>query len=80
MMLVVISLGAGLAAFVWGVRSGQFANQDRARYLPLADGLPPRPILSSSRSGAQYGMMAVLIIGAIVLMAPIVMILYRLRG
>jgi len=81
MLLVVISLTAGLAAFVWGLRSGQFANQDRARYLPLADGLPPPPAGSSSASGAEgYGLMVVLIIGFLVLMIPIVMILYGLRG
>jgi len=81
MFLIVISIGASLAAFIWGLRSGQFANQDRARYLPLADGLPPPPVRSSSGPGAEaYGMIVVLIIGVVVLMAPIVMILYRLRG
>jgi cbb3-type cytochrome oxidase maturation protein len=35
-----LTLG-GLAAFlVWAIRSGQFSDQDRARYLPLLGGIP----------------------------------------
>jgi len=26
-----------LVVFVWAIRTGQFRNQDRARYLPLPD-------------------------------------------
>jgi len=29
------------AFFLWAVRSGQFSDQDRARYLPLTSGIPP---------------------------------------
>jgi len=80
-LLVVISLAASFAAFTWGMKSGQFTNQERARYLPLADGLPPPPEGDSSRLGAEaYGLIVVLILGFMVLMAPVVMILYRLRG
>ena len=28
------------AVLVWAVRAHQFANQDRARYLPLMSGIP----------------------------------------
>lgn len=32
----------GIAAFfLWAIRSGQFSDQDRARYLPLESGIPP---------------------------------------
>jgi cbb3-type cytochrome oxidase maturation protein len=34
-MLLVISLWVSLAAFFWAFRNGQFADQERARYLPL---------------------------------------------
>ena len=27
--------------FYWGIRTGQFSDQDRARYLPLNSGIPP---------------------------------------
>jgi cbb3-type cytochrome oxidase maturation protein len=35
--LVVISLCISLIAFIWAVKSGQFAEQQRLRYLPLRD-------------------------------------------
>lgn len=38
--LVVISLWLSLIAFVWALGSGQFSDQDRARYLALAGDSP----------------------------------------
>ena len=43
MILIAFSLGASLMAFLWGLQSGQFSDQDRARYLPLRD-MPPQPL------------------------------------
>ncbi len=40
MILIAFSLWVSLAAFWWGLQSGQFSDQDRARYLPLQDVLP----------------------------------------
>ncbi len=37
LFLVVISVGVSLVAFIWGLRSGQFSDQERARYLPLGN-------------------------------------------
>jgi cbb3-type cytochrome oxidase maturation protein len=51
-ILVVISLWISLAAFIWGVLSGQFADQDRARYLPFMaerDNLQPTPPPSGAK-------------------------------
>jgi cbb3-type cytochrome oxidase maturation protein len=39
--LVAISLMISLFAFLWAVRTGQFSDQGRARYLPLNDSLRP---------------------------------------
>jgi nitrogen fixation-related uncharacterized protein len=36
---LLIMIIAITAALVWAVRSRQFANQDRARYLPLDSGI-----------------------------------------
>jgi nitrogen fixation-related uncharacterized protein len=38
-----VALAGIVAVIVWAVRSGQFANQDRARYLPLESGIPDEP-------------------------------------
>jgi hypothetical protein len=46
---LVVALVGVAAAIVWAVRSGQFTNQDRARYLPLQSGIP------KSHAGASNG-------------------------
>jgi cbb3-type cytochrome oxidase maturation protein len=48
-ILVVFSLTASLAAFLWGLKSGQFADQDRARFLPLGDISPQTLIKEPSQ-------------------------------
>ncbi len=47
--LVVLSLIASLAAFLWGLRSGQFLDQERARFLALESDLLSRPALEAPR-------------------------------
>ena len=32
---IVVGLALGLAAFAWALKSGQFKDQERARFLPL---------------------------------------------
>jgi cbb3-type cytochrome oxidase maturation protein len=36
----VVALAGVIAVFIWAVRSRQFSDQDRARYLPLMSGIP----------------------------------------
>lgn len=38
--LVVITLVTGGVVLAWAIKTGQFSDQDRARYLPLGDPLP----------------------------------------
>ena len=38
-----MALAGAIAVLVWAVRSGQFADQDRARHLPLTSGIPAEP-------------------------------------
>ncbi|MBJ6748751.1 cbb3-type cytochrome oxidase assembly protein CcoS [Geomonas anaerohicana] len=62
--------GMLIVFFLWGVRAGQFADQERARYLALDSGIPEdqapatgaktlkppsRPPPSGGRSQAGYG-------------------------
>ena len=63
--LVVVSLLVSLAAFIWGLRSGQFSDQDRARYLPLGEDLLSRPILVAGRRKQKAHATALLVIVAI---------------
>jgi cbb3-type cytochrome oxidase maturation protein len=39
---LVLGLIFAVAVLVWAIRSGQFEDQDRARYLPLRSGIPPK--------------------------------------
>lgn len=45
LMIVVVGL-----IFLWGIRTRQFADQDRARYLPLDSGVP-----EEQRGGEKQG-------------------------
>ena len=56
MVLVAVSLWISLMAFLWGLQSGQFSDQERARYLPLRD-LPPRPSVQESGPEADGGLL-----------------------
>jgi nitrogen fixation-related uncharacterized protein len=53
--LVLMLLWVG-GFFLWAVRSGQFSQQDEARYLALRAGIPPQPDpedAAGSRSGGS---------------------------
>jgi len=49
---IIIGLAISLTAFIWALRSGQFGDQDRARYLPLrGDGDKDQPPKKATRLG-----------------------------
>jgi cbb3-type cytochrome oxidase maturation protein len=62
-ILVAFSLLISLLAFFWGLQSGQFSDQERARFLPLRDGLPQ----PTGRDPAQWAI-EVYVLGFIGLM------------
>lgn len=79
--LVIISLWVSLAAFVWAYRSGQFSDQERARYLPLEENLPAPPACDRAKPPVQmYSLLAILALGLIVLSAALFISILRLRG
>jgi cbb3-type cytochrome oxidase maturation protein len=65
LFLVVISLIVSLAAFIWALRSGQFSDQERARYLPLGKDLLLHPIPDVSRAKRRAHTAALFFIAAI---------------
>lgn len=77
--LIVVSLGVSLAAFVWALKTGQFSDQGRARYIPLScePTLPPltRP---AGKSWELYALTIVGIIGLASISASIILSFYRM--
>ncbi len=67
--LVIMSLFVSLVAFIWGLRSGQFSDQDRARYLPLGSDLLSQPVLVASRRKQRANLTALLVIITIAVVA-----------
>ena len=66
--LVLASLGVSLAAFFWGLKSGQFSDQTRARYLPLRDEcLSPGLRNPSKPSPEVYLLIGILGLGCLIL-------------
>ena len=73
-------LGTGtlmaVLALVWAMRTNQFEDQDRARFLPLfalsAEELRATPI---PRRAARLGIYAVLLCGGLVLLSTAVVVL-----
>lgn len=63
-ILVAFSLLASLAAFFWGLHSGQFSDQERARFLPLRDTGPAPVIKDPARLTIEvYVLMAIGLMG-----------------
>jgi cbb3-type cytochrome oxidase maturation protein len=48
-LLVAISLAISLAAFMWGLRSGQFADPERARWLAITERSLAPPVADPGR-------------------------------
>lgn len=66
-----------LLALLWGVRSRQFDDQERARYIPLVD-LTAEELAAAAparRVANRYGLLAVLLSGALAIAAALAVVL-----
>jgi len=82
MILVLLSLWAAMCAFIWALKSGQFADQSRARYLALSEDLPltSAKAVSTRRRPELVALVAILVIGFAAILATIVLSLCRMKG
>lgn len=76
--LVIVSLAISLLAFVWALESGQFSDQERARYLPLVDVPAAAPAGPLPQGRGIYALLVVIALGAGVIIAPILLTIYHL--
>ncbi len=68
-LLVAISLAISLAAFMWGLRSGQFADPERARWLAITDRSLAPPAAHPGRITREVyalGLFAAMVLGILV--------------
>ncbi len=78
MILVMISLWVSVAAFIWALRTGQFSEQGRARYLPLSGELLSPSAKNPSRFTVEvYALLVIGGIGFLAILTPIILSLYR---
>jgi nitrogen fixation-related uncharacterized protein len=75
---VLVSIGV----FIWALRSGQFADQGRARYLPLCGTDPLSPAAPSRKlpHAATYALLFAIGIGMMAMLSPLILTLARNKG
>lgn len=64
-LLILLGVGLGGWAFLWALRSGQFSEQDRARFLPLRDEettCPERPFRGAAGALCFLGLVGGLVL------------------
>lgn len=76
--MVVASIAMSLAAFFWAIRTGQFSDQTRARYLPLVDSLSmTEPVKDSKWVLPVCALSAILGIGLVAMLVIVFLVLSR---
>jgi cbb3-type cytochrome oxidase maturation protein len=77
---VLVSLAATTALFLWAVRSGQFRDQQRARFLPLA-GEPPVAATPDTARWPRWMVFAnVLAFSGLAALAAVLFVAYAMAG
>jgi cbb3-type cytochrome oxidase maturation protein len=80
LMLIALGVGVSLGVFVWALKTGQFSDQQRARYLPLQNEQLVMPQEQSQRLPAEvYALILVVILGIICFVSTITLTIYWLQ-
>lgn len=73
-------LVVALAVFAWALKSGQFQDQQRARFLPLFDAPPQAPMRASRTSRLEvYALFTLAVAGLCASFAVVIFALLRVR-
>ncbi len=79
--LVISGLGVSLLVFFWGMKTGQFADQARARYLPLTGETPLSPLKNPAKLSTEvYVLLFVVGLGIAAMLAAILLTLIHIKG
>ena len=77
--LVISGLGVSFLVFFWGMKTGQFADQGRARYLPLTGKAPPSPLKNPGKLSTEvYVLLFVVGLGIAAMLAAITLTLVHI--
>ena len=66
---------------LWALKNGQFADQARARYLPLMEEVPLPPAEVSGRLPVEvYALIIIITLGILSILSTITLTIYWLKG
>jgi cbb3-type cytochrome oxidase maturation protein len=68
-VLTAIGIAASILVFIWAIKSGQFSDQGRARYLPLCDESPDD--VCQRTSAFRFEALALILVVVVVLSAMV---------
>jgi cbb3-type cytochrome oxidase maturation protein len=78
--LVATGIGTTIIVFLWALKNGQFSDQGRARYLPLGEEIPLRPVDVSKRLPCEvYASIIIIALGILSIASTITLTIYWLR-
>lgn len=78
--LIAAGVGASIAALFWALKTGQFSDQGRARYLPLTDEIVASPAKDARRLPSEvYALSIIIIIGLLSIASTITLTIYWLQ-
>lgn len=79
--LIILTLASGILLFIWAYRSGQFSDQNRARYLPLrGSGNQVTNEAGKQDTKGPYALLALLASAGVVLIFTLVLALANRNG
>jgi cbb3-type cytochrome oxidase maturation protein len=77
--LIATGVGTSIIVFLWALKNGQFSDQGRARYLPLGEELPLRPVEVSKRLPREvYALIIIIALGMLSIASTITLTIYWL--
>jgi len=80
-LLTATGILSSIAVFIWALLTGQFSDQGRARYIPLAHGFPNPPVKNPSRLSAEvYVLLFVFVIGLLAMASSVVLTFVHMKG
>jgi cbb3-type cytochrome oxidase maturation protein len=80
-LLIAAGLLISLGVFFWALRTGQFSDQERARYLPLGDGFPLPAVENPARLSREvYALLFAGGLGLLAMIAAVVLTLVKVKG